>query len=100
MLLMVKVSFPRSSLKQAAKAYTEMPKLPATVSRRGPFFHLDDKGSIHGLSIFTFKDTAITHNERQFIEKRLRVFSDVPEFTYTIEDWLDMQEALIRLSKE
>jgi hypothetical protein len=100
MLLVVKTSFPRSSIKQAAKAYTQMPKLPATVTRKGPFFHLDDKGYIHGFALYTFQETTITQNERKFVQNRLKIFTDVPDFTYTVEDYLDMEEALQVLSKE
>jgi hypothetical protein len=101
MLLVVKTSFPRSSLKEAAKAFTEMPRLPATVHRQGPIFHLDDdNGYIHSIAIYSFKNSAITHNERRFVEQRLKIFADVPDFIYTIEDYLEMEEALQVLSKE
>ena len=47
MILIVRASFPRSSLKEAIKIFTQLPKLPATVKRHGPFFSIDEKENIN-----------------------------------------------------
>ena len=95
MILIVNASFPRSSVQQAAKAFTLLPKVPATVKRRGPYFHFDDNDNICAMTLYSFSASQITNEEKKFVENRLTLFSDVPKFSYNIKSWLNMEEALL-----
>ncbi|MCB2182563.1 MAG: hypothetical protein KQH63_11085 [Desulfobulbaceae bacterium] len=99
MILIVKAFFTRDHLKDAAKSFTQLPRLPNTVKRKGPFFHFDEKGDIHALSMFAFSDPFISNEQRKFVENRLKNFSEVQGFTYTVEEWMSMEEALAHLKK-
>lgn len=95
MILIVNSSFPRSSVQQAAKAFTQLPKVPTTVKRQGPYFHFDENNNICTMTLYSFRDPQITSEEKKFIENRLKGFSEVPGFSYTIKNWLKMEEALL-----
>jgi hypothetical protein len=97
MFLIAKATFPRSSVPQAAKAFTQLSKLPATVTRQGPYFHFDDNNNIQTTSLYSFSSSPIGHEEKKFVENRLKVFSGVPGFSCTIENWLSMEEAILRV---
>jgi hypothetical protein len=100
MILIVRASFPRSSLKEAIKIFTQLPKLPATVKRHGPFFSIDEKENINYISFFKFTDPQITFEEKKFIQKRLDAFAGVPAFTSSIDRWMSMEETLDVLKKK
>jgi hypothetical protein len=100
MILIARASFPRSSLKEAIKIFTGLPKLPATVKRHGPFFSIDAKGNIHYISFFKFTEQQISFEEKKFIQKRLDAFAGVAGFTCSIESWLNMEEILDVLKKK
>ncbi len=99
MILIVKTIFPRSSVQQAAKAFTLLAKLPATVKRQGPYFHFDENNNIQTMALYFFSGAQIGNEERKFVENRLKVFSDVPGFSYTVENGLSIEEALLVVKK-
>ncbi len=100
MLLISRIFLPRKSLKEAAHAFTRIQKLPATMTRYGPFFKFDDNGDIQATTFYFFKDRQITNNEKKFITNRMSVFKDVPGLTYSVEEWLEMEEAVMMVSKQ
>jgi len=100
MILIARASFPSSSLKEAIKIFSRLPKLPATVKRHGPFFSFDDKGNFNYISFFKFNESQITFEEKKFIQKRFDVFADIPGFTSSIENWMSMEETLELLKKK
>ncbi|MBU4260253.1 MAG: hypothetical protein KKC76_00040 [Proteobacteria bacterium] len=100
MILIARASFPRSSLKEAIKIFSQLPKLPATVKRSGPFFPIDDKGNFNYISFFKFNEQQITVEQKKFLQKRFDVFAGVPGFTSSIENWMSMEETLELLKKK
>ena len=98
MILIVNISFPRSSVKQAAQAFTNLPKVPASVKRQGPYFSFAEIDKISSITFYSFGGGRITGEEKKFVESRMKVFCDVPGFSYSIEDWLNMEEALVVVS--
>lgn len=99
MILIAKASFPKSSLKEAAKIFAQLPKLPATVKRYGPFFRFDESGNVLYSSFFKFSEALISFEEKKFLQKRLEAFNDVPGFTSVIEEWMNMEETLTLIKK-
>ncbi|MBU0910769.1 MAG: hypothetical protein KKA54_05265 [Proteobacteria bacterium] len=100
MILIAKASFPHSSLKEAIRIFSQLPKLPATVKRFGPFFSVDDKGNFHYIAFFKFSEQQITVEQKKFIQKRFDVFAGVPGFTSSIDSWMSMEETLELLKKK
>ena len=100
MILIARASFPRSSLKQAIQIFSQLPKLPATVKRFGPFFSIDDQGNFHYIAFFKFSEPQISFEEKKFLQKRFEVFADVPGFTSSIDNWMSMEETLELLKKK
>ncbi|MEW6520592.1 MAG: hypothetical protein AB1461_14380 [Thermodesulfobacteriota bacterium] len=100
MILIARASFPRSSLKEAIRIFSQLPKLPATVKRFGPFFSIDDQGKFHYLSFFKFSEPQITFEEKKFIQKRFDHFAGVPGFTSSLDSWMSMEETLELLKKK
>lgn len=95
MFLAVNTFFPKSSVQQAAKAFAKLPKVPTTVKRQGPYFHFDEKNDISSMTLYSFGEDSITNENKKFVENRMKHFSDVPGFSYTIKTWHNMQEALL-----
>jgi hypothetical protein len=87
-------------LKEAIKIFTQLPKLPATVKRHGPFFSIDEKENFNYISFFKFTNPQITFEGKKFIQKRLDAFAGVPGFTSSIDRWMSMEETLDVLKKK
>lgn len=99
MILIAKASFPPTSLKEAAKIFSRLPKLPATVKRHGPFFRFDEKGNFLYFSLFKFSEARISFEEKKFLLQRLQAFRDVPGFASSVEEWMNMEETLDAIKK-
>jgi hypothetical protein len=100
MILIARTSFPKSSLQAAARAFSQLLKLPSTVKRQGPYFYFDAQGNIHSTALYFFDTQQLSHEHKKFIQNRLKVFSDVGGFSFTIEESMNMEEALLFLKQK
>ncbi|MBU0673910.1 MAG: hypothetical protein KJ950_04635 [Proteobacteria bacterium] len=93
MILLAKVSFPQTSVKKAAQAYSSLPKLPATVHRIGPFFKVEPDQDIEVITIYEAQGT-IWPELKKYIDKRFQTFADIPGFSLTLTKGLKMDKAI------
>ena len=100
MILIVRASFPKTSLQAAARAFSQLPKLPSTVKRQGPYFHFDDLGNIDSTALYFFDSQQLSHEHKKFVQNRLKVFSEVENFSFTIEESMSLEEALLFLKQK
>lgn len=96
MILVVNASFPLTSVREAARKFTLLPKIPASVKRYGPYFFFDNN-VVRALSLYEFRESSITHEQKKFIRKRMELFADVPGFSHTIQEWMKLDDALYTL---
>ena len=98
MILIATASFPQTSVKQAAKIYGEMMKLPTAIRRYGPYFQVEPGHPLQVIAVYE-TDAAVEQEVQKFLEKRYAVFSDIPGFTCKIGKWLNLPDAVARLAK-
>ena len=98
MIFIATASFPQSSVKQAAKVYGEMKKLPAAIRRYGPYFKIEAGQALQVITVYE-TDSASLQEVRKFLEKRYAVFDGVAGFTSTVEQWLELPDAVAQLAK-
>ena len=98
MILIATASFPPASVKQAARIYSDMKKLPAAIRRQGPFFKVDPARALNVITVYEI-DAAVEWEVKKFLEKRYAVFADIPGFTWEIEQWLNLPDAVSLLAK-
>jgi len=100
MILIARTSFPKGSLQAAARAFNQLQKLPSTVKRQGPYFYFDEQENINSTALYFFDTPQITHEHKKFVQNRLKIFSDVAGFSFTIEESMNMEEALLSLKQK
>lgn len=97
MILIATATLPQTSVKQAAKVYGEMKKLPAAIRRNGPYFKIESGRDIEVISLYE-TDSAAWNEIKKFLEKRYAAFDGIAGFTIRIEPWLNLSDAVARLS--
>ncbi|MBU0479842.1 MAG: hypothetical protein KKG47_01950 [Proteobacteria bacterium] len=98
MILILKGAFPQKSINHAAKTFAALPPMPATVKRQGPYFSFTGAEQINVTTLYSFNNELTFDGNKKFIEKRLQEFSNVPGFTYSLEAWLNMEEAILAVN--
>jgi len=92
MVIVAKVSFPRSYLNQAVAVYTGLPTLPLGIRLYGPFFR-PDSDRVNAVAVYQLGafDHALA---LKLIRERYRSFDDIPDFTKEIQEWHEFREML------
>lgn len=98
MIFIATASFPQTSVKQVAKIYGEMKKLPAAICRHGPYFQIETGKSIQVATVYE-TDAAVGHEIKKFLEKRYAVFGDLAGFSFRVEQWFNLTDAVSQLAK-
>lgn len=97
MIFIAFASFPPANIKEAAQAFLALKELPNSIKRMGPYFKIEPDSPIEIITLYDF-DADFTNKAKKFLESRYKPFADVSGFTVTIEDRLDIQEALLKLN--
>ena len=86
-------SFPPASASEAGKRFPELPSLAEFITRRGPYISSVKGEGIVGISVFEFDNSkmaeALTSVGNYYVAMR-----DIPGFTYSINAFFEVQEAL------
>ena len=97
MIVVASASFPHQSLKEAAKAFLTLTPLPASVKRQGPYFKIEEDADIKAITLYEF-NSSFTPKAQEFLASRYKPFAEVPGFSSSIAQRLDMEEALAKLN--
>jgi hypothetical protein len=93
MIFIANASFPQASVKQAAKIYGEMKKLPAAIQRLGPYFLIEPGQVIKVITVYE-TDSPAWQEVKKFLEKRYAVFADISGFSCKVEQWRNLPDAI------
>ena len=93
MVILSLTSYPPESAKEVGKRFVEMPPLPDYITMKGPYITSAVGEGIKGITIYEFEDSKYPEASK-FLNERVVVLFDVPGFTYSIEPWLEVQDAL------
>lgn len=97
MVIIAAMSYPPESVKEMAKRFTTMAALPDFISMRGPYVSSVQGEGIQILSIYEFQEGRFSE-AMQVVGKRMVAYYGVPGFTYSLNPWLDIQEAMTMIS--
>lgn len=86
-------SYPPESSKELANRFANIPPLPPYVTMKGPYFSSEIGGGVKTITIYEF-DQAKGSEAIQAIYNRYAKYYGTPGFTYSINIWLDVKEAL------
>ena len=92
MVIVAKVSFPRSHLNQAVSVYMGLPKLPSGFRLSGPFFRPDSE-MVHAVTVYHLEADSLPE-ALKLIRDRYRGFRGIPGFTKDIQEWHEFREML------
>lgn len=94
MFIIIRSLIKKNHLKDAAKIYKELPPLPATIKKRGPYFNPASTGDVQVITFYSVENAGELNKAKTVLEERYAAFAGVPEFRYGVERWLEMPEML------
>jgi hypothetical protein len=92
MVIVAKVSFPRSQLNQAVAVYMGLPPVPSGVRLSGPFFRPDSE-TVHAVAVYHLESDS-QPEILALVRDRYRGFKGIPGFTKDIQEWHEFREML------
>ena len=99
MVIIVKVLIPPTSATEVGKRFPEMPTIPDFITRRGPYVSSKTKDGIVIISIFEF-DNSRAAEAMNSVGNYYAFSLDIPGYTYSIEMFFEVQEALKMIGLE
>lgn len=93
MVIVGLTSYPTESAKELGKRFLELPSLPEYIKMIGPFIKSGVGEGIKGITIYEFEESKYLEASK-FLHDRAARLLGVPGFTYSIEHWLEVQDAL------
>ena len=93
MVIVAQISYPPESANQIAKRFIEAPPLPAYITRKGPYVSSELTEGILSLNIYEMDNDRLAEG-MAFVADAMTTYFGVPGFTYSIRQYLEVQEAL------
>ena len=93
MVIVTQLSYPTDSVNQIAKRFIEAPQFPDYMTRRGPYVRSELSEGICTLSIIELDNSRLAEGI-SFVADYMTTFFGVPGFTYAIQQYLEVDEAL------
>jgi hypothetical protein len=93
MVIIVNVSYPLESSKEAGKRFTELPPVPSYVTLKGPYFSSEVGVGIKAFVVYEFEQSKMRETI-EFVNSRLGKYFGVPGYTFSSGVWLEAKEAL------
>ncbi len=93
MVIITVVSYPPEQTKEVNKVFRELPPVPSYVKMKGPYFSGELGEGIKALIIYEYDQTK-TKEAMEYVGTRLAKYFGVPGFTYSVNLWLEIPEAL------
>ncbi|MBF0200841.1 MAG: hypothetical protein HQK66_05925 [Desulfamplus sp.] len=92
------ITFPQDAADKVAECYTQLPSPEGNVKLIDTYIYNDGEGDNRAFSIFEYDDASEKDME-VYLKKRYEAFSKIPGLTYTMEDWIRVQDALRMLAE-
>lgn len=93
MIIIGSVSFPPQSAKEFGKLFLKVPPAPEYVTIKGTYLNSSTVEGVKGFTIYEFDPSNYTEAS-EYIRSRYVIYFDVPGYKYSIEVWMEPQEAL------
>ena len=93
MVILSLTSYPPESAKEVGKRFVELPPLPDYITMKGPYINSGVGEGIKGITIYEFEEAKYPEASK-FLGARVAALFGVPGFTYSLEPWLEVQDAL------
>lgn len=93
MVIITEATYPPASAKDAGKCFKELPPLPDYITMRGPYIQSATGAGIRGMVVYEC-DRSRLAEAIEVIGDRITKYFDVPGYTYSMDVWLEAQEAL------
>jgi hypothetical protein len=93
MVIVSQLSYPPESANQIAKRFIEAPPLPDFITRQGPYVSSELGQGVRTLSIYQLDNSRLAEGFA-FVADYMTTFFGVPGFTYSISQYLEVEEAL------
>ena len=99
MVIITMVSFPLTSATEVGKRFSEMPTIPDFITKRGPYISSKKEDGVVVISIFEF-DNSRTAEAMNSVSNYYVSSRDIPGYSYSIEIFFEIQEALKMIGLE
>jgi hypothetical protein len=93
MVIISLTSYPPESAKEMGKRFMELPPLADYINMKGPYINNDLREGIKGITIYEFDESKYPETVKNLGE-RMATFFGVPGFTYSLQHWMEVQDAL------
>ena len=93
MIIISLTSYPTESVNDMCKRFMELPPLADYITMKGPYISSDLGEGIKGITIYEFDESRYPEAV-QYLGERMATLFGVPGFTYSLEHWLEVQDAL------
>ena len=93
MIIISNVSYPPESTREIAKRYLTAPALPDYITKKGPYISSATDTGIHSITYYELENHRLAEGLRAVAES-LSVYFGVPEYTYDIKPYFELEEGL------
>jgi len=93
MVIIALTSVPTENSKEIGKRATELPTLPDYITMIGPYVTSVVGEGIKGLSIYEFEESRYPEASK-LLNERMTIYLGIPGYTYSLTQWLELQDAL------
>jgi hypothetical protein len=93
MVIISIVSYPTDQVKEVAKRLRELPPLPSYMTMKGPYLIGEVGAGIKAIIIYEY-DQPKTKEAMEYVGSRIAKYFGVPGFTYSVNIWFEVNEAL------
>jgi hypothetical protein len=93
MVIIATMLYPTESTKEIVKRFMEQPPLPAYITMKGPYLTGEVGAGIKSLIVYEYDQSKFSE-AMEFLGARYAKYIGVPGYTYSIQTWVEVKEAL------
>lgn len=94
MVIVTTVSFGKGNMYETGRRMESFPPVPDFLTMMGPYIkNVKFGGGIQTIHLFEFDESRLDE-ARNFINERMRIYSEIADMTYSVDLWLDLEDVL------
>jgi uncharacterized lipoprotein NlpE involved in copper resistance len=93
MVIIGMISYPPESANEMGKRFLESSAIPSYMTLKGPFVYSEVGGGIKILALYDVDQSKLREAEEVVLNRYAKYFG-VPGFSYSVQPWLEIKEAL------
>ena len=93
MVIITETIYPPGSAKDVGKCFVELPSLPDFITMKGAYIHSSAGQGIRGMVIYECDKSKLAE-AIEIVGDRVTKYFEIPGYTYSMNVWLEAQEAL------